>query len=89
MAAAYVMYAVFTYLISINQTKLKQQIDLLIRQDVAQKLSQSDYQSFHQQTTATYVSWLTNDINTINDFGVDDLMMIVQQLAKSCWEQSL
>ena len=82
MAAAYVMYAIFTYLISINQTKLKQQIDLLIRQDVAQKLSQSDYQSFHQQTTATYASWLTNDINTINDFGVDDLMMIVQQISE-------
>ena len=82
MAAAYVMYAIFTYLISVNQTKLKQQIDLLIRQDVAQKLSQSDYQSFHQQTTATYASWLTNDINTINEFGVNDLMMIVQQISE-------
>ena len=82
MAAAYVMYAIFTYLISVSQTKLKQKIDLLIRQDVAQKLSQSDYQSFHQQTTATYVSWLTNDINTINEFGVNDLMMIVQQISE-------
>lgn len=82
MALAYVMYALFSYLITVNQTKLKQQIDKLIRRDVAQKLAQADYQTFHKQTTATYASWLTNDINTINEFGIGDLMLIVQQVSE-------
>lgn len=82
MATAYIMYALFGYLITVNQTRLKQQIDKFIRHDVAQKLSQADFQSFHQETTATYASWLTNDINTINDYGVDDLMMIIQQVSE-------
>ena len=49
---------------------------------IAQDLSQTSYSGFHQQTVATYNSWLTNDITTINNFGVEDFMMIIRQISE-------
>lgn len=82
MAGSYVLYAVFRYLITIFKTKLKQEIDRLIRKNISHRMEKTDYEGFHEQKVATYTSWMTNDINTINNYGVDDFMMIIQQVSE-------
>ncbi|MDF7637980.1 ABC transporter transmembrane domain-containing protein [Lactobacillus sp. ESL0791] len=82
MTLAYTFYAVFGNWITVSTAYLTQNIDTLIRTDVAKRLAAADYHYFHEQTTATYTSWLTNDINTINEFGIGDLMMIIQQISE-------
>lgn len=82
MGLSYLMYAIFGYLVTVNQSILTQNIDILIRKDVALRLSNTNYKYFHKHTTSTYSSWLTNDINTINEYGVGDLMMIIQQVSE-------
>lgn len=80
--AALVGYALLIYCQDVQQAKLTQEIDTLIRTDVAARLGAQDYAGFHRTTTATYTSWLTNDITTINDYGIDDLLMMIQQVAE-------
>lgn len=82
MGGAYIFYAIVNYLVNVEQTRLAQNVDKLIRNDIAQDLSQTSYSGFHQQTVATYNSWLTNDITTINNFGVEDFMMIIRQISE-------
>lgn len=82
MGGAYIFYAIVNCLVNVEQTRLAQNVDKLIRNDIAQDLSQTSYSGFHQQTVATYNSWLTNDIRTINNFGVEDFMMIIRQISE-------
>ena len=82
MGGAYIFYAIVNCLVNVEQTRLAQNVDKLIRNDIAQDLSQTSYSGFHQQTVATYNSWLTNDITTINNFGVEDFMMIIRQISE-------
>lgn len=82
MGGAHIFYAIVNCLVNVEQTRLAQNVDKLIRNDIAQDLSQTSYSGFHQQTVATYNSWLTNDITTINNFGVEDFMMIIRQISE-------
>lgn len=82
MGGAYIFYAIVNCLVNVEQTRLAQNVDKLIRNDIAQDLSQTSYSGVHQQTVATYNSWLTNDITTINNFGVEDFMMIIRQISE-------
>ena len=82
MGGAYIFYAIVNCLVNVEQTRLAQNVDKLIRNDIAQDLSQTSYSGFHQKTVATYNSWLTNDITTINNFGVEDFMMIIRQISE-------
>lgn len=82
MAASYISYAIFGFLITFYQTKLKQEIDRLIRGDISKRMERTDYEGFHKQKVSTYTSWMTNDVTTINDYGVDNFMMIIQQISE-------
>ena len=80
MGVAYIIYAVVNCLVNVEQTRFSQNIDKLIRKDIATELAESNYATFHKQTVSTYSSWLTNDITTINNFGITDFLMIVRQV---------
>ena len=67
MGSAYIFYAIVNCLVNVEQTRLSQNVDKLIRNDIAKDLSRTSYSGFHKQTVATYSSWLTNDITTINN----------------------
>lgn len=82
MGGANIFFALVGYFCQLASTYLRQDIDTLIRNDVALSLANSSYSSFHRQTTATYTSWLTNDIQTINEYGIGDLLMIIQQVSE-------
>ena len=80
MGLAYIVYAIVNCLVNIEQARFSQNVDKLIRKDIATELSRSNYAIFHKQTVSTYSSWLTNDITTINNFGITDFLMIVRQV---------
>ena len=80
MGLAYIVYAIVNCLVNIEQARFSQNVDKLIRKDIAIELSRSNYATFHKQTVSTYSSWLTNDITTINNFGIADFLMIVRQV---------
>lgn len=80
MGVAYIIYAIVNCLVNVEQTRFSQNIDKLIRKDIATELAESNYATFHKQTVSTYSSWLTNDITTINNFGITDFLMIVRQV---------
>ena len=80
MGLAYIVSAIVICLVNIEQARFSQNVDKLIRKDIATELSRSNYATFHKQTVSTYSSWLTNDITTINNFGITDFLMIVRQV---------
>lgn len=80
MGLAYIVYAIVNCLVNIEQARFSQNVDKLIRKDIATELSRSNYATFHKHTVSTYSSWLTNDITTINNFGIADFLMIVRQV---------
>lgn len=82
MGGAYIIYAIVNCLVNVEQTRLSQNVDKLIRNSIATDLSKANYATFHKQTVATYSSWLTNDITTINNFGITDFLMIVRQVSE-------
>lgn len=47
---------------------------------MAQRLSQTSYQTYHSQSPAVYASWLTNDVTTINQMGFGNVMDAVTQV---------
>mgnify|MGYP001211620991 CR=1 FL=1 len=56
-----------------------QRMDMDIRQDISLLLEGVNYNYFHSQSSSVYVSWLTNDISTINDYGFDCLELAITQ----------
>lgn len=54
MGGANIFFALVGYFCQLASTYLRQDIDTLIRNDVARSLANSSYSSFHRQTTATY-----------------------------------
>ncbi len=56
-----------------------QKMDTDIRNDITIYLVDSGYTKFHKNNPSVYVSWLTNDINTINEYGFECLEMAIAQ----------
>lgn len=56
-----------------------QAMDTELRKDLALRISYGDSQDFAKETVATYSSWLTNDVATINDLGFEVLEYMVMQ----------
>lgn len=56
-----------------------QAMNIEMRKDISQIISQYNYEQFHQKEEGTYVSWLVNDIATINEYGFRNLSMIISQ----------
>ncbi|WP_057893492.1 ABC transporter ATP-binding protein [Lacticaseibacillus brantae] len=58
-----------------------QKLDTAIRSDIGARLANQSYLDFHNQSSQSYVSWLTNDITVINTEGYRNLVDIVSQTA--------
>lgn len=61
-------------------TKTVQKMNIEIRKDIAHHVGQMEYQDFHKKGSGEYTSWMTNDINMINDYGYATLHMIITQV---------
>lgn len=75
-----IVWCIQIYMESTLYTKAVQTMDLEIRNDISRAVSHLEYKDFHQKSEGTYVSWLTNDISMINQYGFGNLSMIVRQI---------
>lgn len=79
--AAYTFYCFSLYIQDYYSSKIIQRMDTAIRRDIAKRISQSSYQDYHAKNDAVYTSWMTNDINTINQNGFNNFYDLVDNTA--------
>ncbi|MFM1525203.1 ABC transporter ATP-binding protein [Helcococcus bovis] len=68
------------YLKKIYYQKWVQETNIEIRKDITKKLLNTDYNEYVKKDTGAYISWLTNDISMINDYGFDVLNYVIGQV---------
>lgn len=71
----------FDWLSKLYQMELIQELDIIIRKDVSQQLAETDYQSYHQRSVNSYLSWLNNDIHSINKQAFEPLFLIIKGIS--------
>lgn len=59
--------------------KAMQKMNQLMRSDITRRLAQTNLTQFRKQSQETYTSWLTYDIETINDMGFEVLELMLSQ----------
>lgn len=64
---AWIITAIFVYLMYKYQEVAAQKMSQSLRIDISQKIAQQSYENFHKKDTGDYVSWLSNDVNIIED----------------------
>ncbi|KRK86407.1 ABC transporter ATP-binding membrane spanning permease - possible multidrug resistance [Levilactobacillus koreensis JCM 16448] len=74
----WMVIAALNYGASIYQEKVIQNIDISIRQDLADILIDKDYESYNSRGTGVYESWVNNDIQTINVQGLQNFFTVVE-----------
>lgn len=62
---------------SVYQERVIQDIDISIRQDLATNLIRRNYETYNAQATGVYESWINNDIQTINQQGLQVFFTII------------
>lgn len=80
MIVSLIIWSLQIHLDSWYYTKVVQKMNTQIRIDIAEHLGNIEYQDFHQKSSGEYTSWMTNDINMINDYGYATLQMIITQI---------
>lgn len=59
------------------QAKVTQLMVTAIRKDITQSIEKLSYQAFHDKHSSSFASWLTNDINTIEENGFAGIYEII------------
>lgn len=59
------------------QAKVTQLMVTAIRKDITQSIEKLSYQAFHDRHSSSFASWLTNDINTIEENGFAGIYEII------------
>src|SRR5699024_12097566 len=80
MIISLIIWSIQIHLDSWYYTKIVQKMNIEIRKDIAHHVGQMEYQDFQKKDTGEYTSWMTNDINMINDYGYATLHMIITQI---------
>lgn len=57
-----------------------QQMNIEMRKDISKNVSDLDYETFFKNESGTYVSWMINDVGTINEYGYANLSMVTSQV---------
>ena len=65
------------YVLTVQKKKVICKMSAAIRNDVADRLSQASYETFHKEDTGAYVSWLCNDVKLIEDSAFESFYMIL------------
>lgn len=80
MIVALIVWSIQIHLDSWYYTKIVQNMNIEMRKDVANHVGKMEYQDFHKKNSGEYTSWMTNDVNMINDYGYATLHMIITQV---------
>lgn len=68
------------FLEAISERRTIEAMNFNIRSEISEKIMSLSYADFHVNEETYYVSWLINDISTIDQFGFGNLYMIVYQI---------
>lgn len=79
LAATSLVWAVQIVLHERMLTSAIQKMDADIRDDMTERLIAAGCAGFHQHNPSVYISWMANDIGTINDYGFFCLEMAALQ----------
>ncbi|WP_252501753.1 ABC transporter ATP-binding protein [Sporosarcina sp. Marseille-Q4943] len=66
---AWGLMLLLNYFTSVYQQKVIQKMSTQIRVDFATGLENIDYEAYHERSNGQYISWMTNDLKTIEDVG--------------------
>lgn len=58
--------------------RIKQRIETDIRGDIGESIKNVGYQDVVENDSSKYVSWMTNDMNTIDNSGIENVFDITQ-----------
>lgn len=78
MLGTFSIFLLFTYWKINQQSKTMQKMTTYLRVDLMKKLSKTDYCEFHKQKVGTYASWMTNDLNQIEQMGFFPFYALVE-----------
>lgn len=67
MFGAYLFFLLFTYLQVVKSNQTIQKMITSIRQDITERIESTNYKYFHEKEIGTYASWLSNDMNIIEN----------------------
>ena len=67
------LYFLCNYIKTNQKNKIIIQINNDIKENMIENIKNKNYVSFHENDIGVYVSWLTNDINQIEQYGLQSL----------------
>lgn len=65
----YGFYLTLGYFSGVYQEKITQKMTKDLRLDIVQAIEKASFQQYMKNTSGDYISWLSNDLNTINQQG--------------------
>ncbi|MGY3777097.1 ABC transporter ATP-binding protein [Isobaculum melis] len=80
---AFIGFLLFTYLKIRRICSVRQQMATKLRHDTIKKLFATSYTNFNKNTVGTYASWVTNDVNQIEQAGFMPFYELLSGLIKS------
>ncbi|MCQ9210438.1 ATP-binding cassette domain-containing protein [Granulicatella seriolae] len=80
-----ILFMLIIYILSLlikipYETRVSQLMSTKIRTDVISKLEDVSYQKYHEYDSGTFVSWITNDINTIERDGFANVYLLITMI---------
>lgn len=68
---------IFVRMQIIKISQVKQKMATAIREDITSRIENTTYNEFHERKVGTYVSWLSNDLSTIESVGFDQFYSLL------------
>ncbi len=67
-AVAFIML-LMNYSRNVEKAKVTTKMQTALREDITKRLEKASYSGFNKETSGTFISWLNNDVATINEHG--------------------
>ncbi|WP_040535271.1 ATP-binding cassette domain-containing protein [Schleiferilactobacillus shenzhenensis] len=77
---AWLLFSVLLYAQQYLMGVVIQKMSLLLRQDIMRQLSRRPYAVYHEESSDTYGSWLTNDITMIEEQGFKNVYSVAKAI---------
>ncbi|WP_262315556.1 ABC transporter ATP-binding protein [Lacticaseibacillus parakribbianus] len=68
------------YATTVTQAQVNEQVATDVRQGIAGRLAATTPAVFHRHGVPTYLSWLTNDVSTIQEYGLENFWLALWQV---------
>lgn len=74
------VYLFISYISSVYQEKLIQKMLVEIRLDILSAIKNKEYSEYKKESNGTYISWLNNDMKTIDQIGFKSFYSLINAL---------